>query len=277
MNILSEWLLKGFLIVRRGLARLGLKLDFGPSKIQILQIASHLSPQPSPRPLIRVGGDTDGAYLVPDDLEGIGACFSPGVAAACSFEMELAERGVRSFMADFSVSGPPVAHSLFDFEKLFIGPRTDQGMFITLGDWVASKPIEDLDLILQMDIEGSEWAVLQSIPPEVLKKFRIIVIELHDVDEMMTSVHSLEKVGKVFEKLSSDFISVHLHANNCCPPIRFRGLEIPRVIEVTLLRKDRFLMTDDRHPAQIPHPLDIRNLANRRPVGLGDLWCGGQA
>ena len=29
--------------------------------------------------LIRIGGKGDGAYLLPDDLSGISACFSPGV------------------------------------------------------------------------------------------------------------------------------------------------------------------------------------------------------
>lgn len=38
-----------------------------------------MRPKPSPVPLVRIGGDWDGAYLVPDDLAGVAACFSPGV------------------------------------------------------------------------------------------------------------------------------------------------------------------------------------------------------
>jgi hypothetical protein len=37
-------------------------------------------------PLIRLGADGDGGYLVPDDLEDVAACFSPGVDDRASFE-----------------------------------------------------------------------------------------------------------------------------------------------------------------------------------------------
>ena len=38
-----------------------------------------LQPKPTPIPLIRVGDGSDGSYLIPDDLEGISGCLSPGV------------------------------------------------------------------------------------------------------------------------------------------------------------------------------------------------------
>ena len=68
-------------------------------------------------PLIRIGGGADGGYLVPDDLEGIVACFSPGVAATATFEEELAARGIKCFLADYSVRRPPVKNPLFAFER----------------------------------------------------------------------------------------------------------------------------------------------------------------
>mgnify|MGYP000750974752 FL=1 len=41
--------------------------------------------------MIRICGKGDGAYLLPDDLSGISACFSPGVDVSSTFEEELAE------------------------------------------------------------------------------------------------------------------------------------------------------------------------------------------
>jgi hypothetical protein len=35
--------------------------------------------------LIRLGSKNDGGYLVPDDLDGIVACFSPGVSRIANF------------------------------------------------------------------------------------------------------------------------------------------------------------------------------------------------
>ena len=48
-----------------------------------------MKPKASPFGLIRIGGNSDGAYLVPDDLQGISCCFSPGVSDRKSFEDEL--------------------------------------------------------------------------------------------------------------------------------------------------------------------------------------------
>lgn len=41
---------------------------------------------PDSKDLIRLGPNGDGGYLVPDDLTGIEACFSPGVCATSEFE-----------------------------------------------------------------------------------------------------------------------------------------------------------------------------------------------
>ena len=40
--------------------------------------------------LLRIGGDSDGGYLLPDDLENISSCFSPGVSDIFDFEFTLA-------------------------------------------------------------------------------------------------------------------------------------------------------------------------------------------
>jgi hypothetical protein len=269
MKVISARL---FSQARSFLAFFGIKMSFGPTARQVREVAKLLVPKPSPKPLIRIGGDTDGGYLLPDDLDGIGACFSPGVAETCTFELDLANRGIRSFLADFSVAAPPVSNPLFSFEKLYIGPETDGEMFISLPDWVESKNVEKSDLILQMDIEGAEWQVLEATPTNILQKFRIIVIELHNLDEMMSNMISIQRVEAIFKKLISGFIPVHLHPNNCCPSLRFRGVEIPSVLEVTFLRKDRYGIYIDRHPARIPHPLDMKNVPNRKAAHLTSDW-----
>lgn len=64
-----------------------------------------LRPRPCPARLIRIGGALDGAYLVPDDLDGIEACFSPGVSNRKDFEDELTKTySIKCHMCDFSSS-----------------------------------------------------------------------------------------------------------------------------------------------------------------------------
>jgi hypothetical protein len=265
---------KLFLFAQRLLSKtnLSLKIERGPSHSKVREVAKLLAPQPSPTPLIRVGGATDGAYLMPDDLEGVSALFSPGVAESSSFELELANLGIRCYLADFSVDSPPINHPLFEFDKLWIGTETNKNVSITLADWVEQKSVQNTDLILQMDIEGAEWSVLESLPLETLGRFRIIVIELHNLDAMMTNYLSIQRVESVFRKLNSEFVPVHIHANNCCGTFRYLGLEIPVAIELTLLRKDRFSRTTTRHPVQVPNPLDIKNVDHAKEILLSPDW-----
>ncbi len=265
---------KLFYFTQRLLANISLKIEWGPSQSKVREVAKLLAPQPTPKPLIRLGGQTDGAYLIPDDLEGVGALFSPGVADSSSFEIDLANLGIRCYLADFSVNSPPVNHPLFEFDKVWIGTETNKNISITLADWVEQKRVENTDLILQMDIEGAEWSVLESLPLETLRRFRIIVLELHYLDAMMTNNLGIQRVEAVLRKLHSEFVPVHIHANNCCGTFRYLGLEIPAVIELTLLRKDRFSHTSIRHPVQLPNPLDIKNVQNVEEILLSPDWTG---
>ena len=66
--------------------------------------------------LIRIGGDADGGYLIPDIFDRIAYCLSPGVADTADFEVELSRRyGIKSFMIDGSVASAPFADNNFHF------------------------------------------------------------------------------------------------------------------------------------------------------------------
>ena len=95
-------------------------------KKKIAKFLESVKPVKTNHALVRIGGETDGGYLVPNDMENIGACFSPGVSTTADFEIDLAQRGVRSYLADYSVDRPPVHNPLFDFEKKYLGPINNE-------------------------------------------------------------------------------------------------------------------------------------------------------
>jgi hypothetical protein len=105
--------------------------------------------------LIRVGGDADGGYLIPDDLSGIEACLSPGVDTVATFERDMVARGIPCHLIDASVDGPPFDDPLVTFRPLFLGAEDKPG-WTTLATWVRDVGVAG-DLLLQMDIEGHEW------------------------------------------------------------------------------------------------------------------------
>src|SRR5262245_47594719 len=85
------------------------------------QIVFKFKPIDGGIPLIRMGGDYDGGYLVPDDLAGIQYCFSPGVSNIANFEQDCLNRGILSFLADYSVEKPPMQLPGCQFIKKFVG------------------------------------------------------------------------------------------------------------------------------------------------------------
>ena len=221
--------------------------------------------------LIRIGSDNDGGYLIPDDLEGINACFSPGVDVNASFEEGLLENyGINSHLADFSVSSAPSGYTPISFLKKYLGVFDDD-QYITLDKWVRGKTLLDVpeDFLLQMDIEGGEYASILGASEEILKKFRIIVIEIHNV-EAWGQKNYFDIVEIFFHKLLKDFYVIHNHPNNCCGIVNLGGFFAPRVFELTLLRKDR---ASPRGFCKIfPHALDRPNLKKQPDLDLPQNW-----
>lgn len=235
---------------------------------EVRALLHSLRPRSVGIPLIRLGPDGDGGYLVPDDLKGIQACFSPGVDRESGFELACAERGMRVFMADRSVDGPAASHPNFHFTRAFIGAIPSEG-FITLEQWVREAGIEaDGDLLLQIDIEGFEYESLLATPIEVLKRFRVIVGEFHHLNQLWNAPY-FSIVSRVFEKLLQTHQCVHLHPNNHFPPFEHAGLSIPPLMEVTFLRRDRG--TPGPGVKSFPHPLD-RDNTTKAHFGLPACW-----
>ena len=91
--------------------------------------------------LIRVGSTDDGGYLVPNILESIDYCFSPGVGKTSDFERELKKIGISSFLIDGTIKNNlPFKKYEFDFEPLNLGVVDNKDQ-ITLESWIKKKKI----------------------------------------------------------------------------------------------------------------------------------------
>lgn len=255
-------------LARRVLRRFGIEVSRSVKKDDLQAFFAKFRPLETEHELIRVGGFGDGGYLIPNDLEGVAACFSPGVASVADFELDLAKRGIRSYLADFSVDGPPVSSDLFDFEKKFLGGHCDD-VFMTLDRWLDAKQVEGNDLILQMDIEGSEYDVIFQTDRATLRRFRILAIEFHGF-EKLGNPPMLTLMNNAFDKILVDFEIVHIHPNNFKGTVDIHGFDIPFAVEVTLLRKDRIKTA--RAARTFPHELDRKCVADRPDVPLPRFW-----
>lgn len=218
--------------------------------------------------LIRLGPTGDGGYLVPNDLVGIEACFSPGVSNISGFEKDCADLGMQVFLADKSVDGPAMSHDKFSFIKKYVGATTSDD-FMTVDDWVDSAlPTSQSDLLLQMDIDGYEYETFLSMSNRLMQRFRIIVAEFHSLD-LLWSKAFYKLVSCPFEKILQTHTCVHIHPNNGDGSLIKHGLDIPLVMEFTFLRNDR--VKNSSFTNVFPHPLDSDNTSNPS-LPLPNCW-----
>ncbi len=236
-------------------------------------LVDRLAPLATGIALARYGAAHDGGYLVPEDLRDLAACFSPGVGDSAQFERDLLDRaGIPSHLADHSVDGPPDGFEPRSFTRRFLGAVDDETS-ITLDSWVRASAdfATGRDLMLQMDIEGDEYVTLLAASEEVLRRFRILVVEIHDVESWGDPAF-FRIVQSFFDRLLAQFWVVHNHPNNCCGLVNLGGFAAPRVFELTFLRKDR--ARPQGYCGPFPHPLDAPNLPGRDDLVLPARWQG---
>lgn len=249
--------------------RLGYSISKSTKPEDVRGFVSRARPAPISEELIRIGADSDGGYLLPDSLNKISACFSPGVATWATFEEMLAVRGIRSYLADFSVDAPPARNNMFHFTKKFIGQSNDE-KYIRLEDWIeASVGARNNDLLLQMDIEGAEYEVIFDTPMSVLRRFRIMVIEFHGLG-MLFNGAAFRFINSAFQKILSEFTVVHIHPNNYSRIISNGDVEVPGVLEFTFYRNDCARRVE--RALEFPHALDGRNNAKKPDIVLPRCW-----
>lgn len=251
------------------LVKNGYKFTKITKRKKINKLIKSLYPYRTQYKLIRLGPTGDGGYLLPDYLNEITTLFSPGVSDESGFELDCINRGIKVFMADKSVEKPNLQTSSekYNFIKKFIGIENNDE-YITLDEWVDSSGIEDNDLMLQMDIEGAEYEAILCTSQQLMNRFRIIIIEFHFLDRLWEP-RFFNTVNSVFDKILKTHICVHNHPNNCCGIYSQYNIEIPRVIELTFIRKD--CVSSKQFETIFPNDLDFDNTSEEHIV-LPNNW-----
>ena len=218
--------------------------------------------------LVRLGSELDGGYVLPDILNEDLVCFSAGVHLNSDFEIDLARRGIRSHLIDFSVSGPAANDPLIGFTRKFLSSSTFMDSHVSLDDWVQSLE-PDKELILKIDIEGSEWPVLQSASDSTLERFNLMVIEFHGLDRLgLAGPFSI--MNATLNRLLKKFDIVNAHPNNYRGESTFFGARVPEVIELTLVNK-RLGISGDRVAKTLRAP-NLPNNPTAVDLELDDFW-----
>jgi hypothetical protein len=238
-------------------------------RAEIGRVLDRFAPQPCGQRLIRMGPKNDGGYLIPDDLEGIAALYSPGVSDTLGFDLEIAKMGINCFLADGTVDQPSDMHPNMRFEKKMIG-RGPADQYMSLESWVSRTAPSEGDLMLQMDIEGAEYEVFIDTPQEVLDRFRIIVIEVHRLENYVFG-KARQQLSGLLDRLQHSHTICHLHPNTVAPPVDIIGRKVPPLVELTLLRNDRVTGGTEKG-VSYPHVLDAPNRVHLPKRDFPAFW-----
>jgi hypothetical protein len=246
----------------------GLFAKTNAAQNDVQRLIKKLRPVKTNYPLIRIGSPSDGGYLIPNMIDGIQAAYSPGVSNNSSFELELAKKGIQCYLIDYSVDKAAEEHELIHFDKKFLG-FTDDDIHWTLDSWVKKYTPTSNQLLMQIDIEGAEYESIISASQETLSRFKVIIAEFHGLDSIF-SLYGFKLINLCFEKLLKDFYVVHLHPNNCEGEVRKWGFSVPRVMEITFIRKDA--CQNLGFASQYPHHLDQACVTSNPDLVLDQFW-----
>ena len=185
----------------------------------------------------RFGNRFDGGYVMLHDFNENDALISLGAGNDVTLEAELSKITAKVHLYDHTVSGltQSVRNAVFHKEEIgYVKEST-----VTLEETILRlKPVGDL--LLKMDIEGSEWEVLERTVS--LGAFKQIVIEFHGLHRLI-NVDYFVKTVSALRKIHSTHAPVHLHANNYSPLAIIGNTAVPDIIEVTYVSRSRYKTT----------------------------------
>jgi hypothetical protein len=191
-------------------------------------------------PLVRLGSVADGGYVLLEKDYRDSFLISGGIFNDNNFEVALANLGAKAHQVDYSIIAPPVAHPnlTFSAERL-VGEKSKEHAYdVTLDELVTREFDEkNTELLLKLDIEGSEWEILESC--NSLTKFNQIYLELHYLDRLANPRYA-ESSMRALDRLLQSFFPVFLSGNNCCGFVTIGGYVLPRVMELTLLNRSTY-------------------------------------
>ena len=206
----------------------------------------------------RVGGFKDGGYVMLDDLDGIGICYSLGVGPDVSWDFEMAGRGADVYQYDHTIVTPPVEHRLFHFSRTGITHDGSLAPDFKRLDTLLQENghVGRDDMVLKIDIEGDEWDSLDALDPVVFTRFRQIVAEFHGM--RLLDIESFrQRARRVFLKMRQTHEVIHVHGNNFAGMAVVEGIPIADCIELSLANRRFYSFA----PATdlFPGPLDFAN------------------
>lgn len=210
-------------------------------------------------PVIRLGPNSDGGYVLADLPGSYDLFCSGGISNNCDFENDFCKHFNLSCEAfDPTIKKlPSNAHSRINWHKKAIGYH-DNAYCTNLSGILKNYE----NIFLKLDIESSEYAWLNSISQSEINNIKQLIIEIHN------PLHLIKL--NLIKKISLTHALIHVHPNNSCPTVSVAGISFPKLLECTYIRKNFMLNNSKLNNSPFPQEHDYRNDMSRDEVCLND-------
>ena len=192
--------------------------------------------------LVRIGGTGDGSYLLTENLvDSIDVCMSPGIGENINFDLELADRGIRMYLADGNISKlpngvPDRLKNNFFITFNNVGLETSDNE-ISFDEWIFESVNPGETLGIQMDIEGQEHLIIPELHTSYSKSINFILLEFHGFHRLIRNDYLGEMHRKTWTYLEDNYNLVYSRANLLGGSTRYKGLKIPHAVETLWINK----------------------------------------
>ena len=186
---------------------------------------------------ILVGGKKSTGYVMLDDFDNIKIAYSFGIGSEdwhISFDNELANKNIDVYMYDHTIDKLPYENARFHFHKIGLSGKNKYSTNLKSLEEILEENghLNEENMILKIDIEYSEWEALRDFKPELLKKFKFIILELHFFS------NNFELFTQVLSKLNKYHQIFYVHCVNCDIVIQVKDMRICRALEVSYVVKE---------------------------------------
>ena len=184
----------------------------------------------------RLGINSDGGYIIADNIGSYDCYISAGVSTEESFSRDFIEKFNMNMYNSYAFDGTIVNYP-YNYTKKITFIKKNIGSTLDEKTANLSSLMRNYEnIFLKMDIEGSEYIWIDYLNQEQLNKFKQIVIEFHGINDDSWNTDYNNKL-QCFLKINQTHYLVHAHGNN------YGGISdenIPDTIELTYLRKNLF-------------------------------------
>ena len=210
--------------------------------------------------LIRLGEESDGGYLIPNDIKNIKYCYSAGVGFVTKFEKDLYNiYNIKSILIDPGNIPQEILPKEAKIIKKYLSVLNSKDS-ISINEFIDTEE----EIILKIDIEGDEYLNLINIDEDKLSRVRVLIIEFHDLRNLRSNFF-FNIFDIVINKLSKFFYFCHLHPNNTSKIKKIGKVQIPDMLEITLINKKRVKITPKKK-LKITHELDRKTDPKRKDL-----------